>query len=325
MHCIDPATATIAQAHKETAVTACLVSNACFRQITSFAVFTSEVCKLLPIIHNALKCDKSVAIGTILISHDKSKQMRQNCRMNYALLLSRINERMDALGLSARKTCAMAGVGENTIRNIRAGHAPKPANLHKLAKTLGVPDSHFLEAAAQAKREGAPEEPEKPHFSAVETVYVKGRVQAGLWQDALEWPVSDWLPVYIPADPRFPQIERFGLEVCGPSMNKVYPEGSIIIAVNLDDLGRCPRSGERVVIQCRAKNSSDMEATVKRYEVTQDGQHILWPESYDPLYQTPIILEDLAQDMGEHGLNAGNGACHDMKIIAVVVGSYRPE
>lgn len=259
------------------------------------------------------------------MSHDKSKGMRQNCRMNYTLLLSRINERLNALGLSARKTCAMAGVGENTIRNIRAGHAPKPANLHKLAKILGVPDSYFLEAAAQATREEVPPNPTKPTFSAVETVYVKGKVQAGLWQDALEWPISDWLSVYIPPDPRYPDVERFGLEVCGSSMNKIYPEGSIVIAVRLDDLGRSPRSGERVIVQRRAKNSSDMEATVKRYELTPDGQHILWPESYDPLYQTPIILNDIAEKMGVSSLSYGDSVCSEIKIEAVVVGSYRPE
>lgn len=245
--------------------------------------------------------------------------------MNYGLLISRINERMEALGLSGRKTCALAGVGENAIRNIRAGHAPKPTTLHKLAQTLGVPDSYFLEAAASATRGDSLAETPKEEIPHIETVYVKGIVQAGLWQDALEWAPSDWVPVFIPTDPRYPHITRFGLEVRGPSMNKVYPEGSIIIAINLDDLGRWPRTGERVVIQCRAKNSSDMEATVKRYELTPDGKQILWPESYDPLYQTPIILNDMAGHIGEICLNAEQAGCPDMKIIAVVVGSYRPE
>lgn len=245
--------------------------------------------------------------------------------MNYVVLISRINERMAELGLSGRKACAMAGVGENSIRNIRAGHAPKPATLHKLAQVLRVPDSFLLEAAAVATRESGEAPPPQNKAPQIETVYVKGAVQAGLWQEALEWPASDWLPVYIPTDDRYPHITRFGLEVRGPSMNRVYPEGSIIIAVRLDDLGRWPRSGERVVVQCRAENSSDMEATVKKYEQTEAGQHILWPESYDPRYQTPIILSDIAATMGKNCLDGGHSACPDMKMVAVVVGSYRPE
>lgn len=279
----------------------------------------------MPVIHNALGCDKSVAHGTLLISQDKSKLLRQNCRMKYDLLLSRINERLELLGLSVRRACAMAGVGENTVRNIRAGHAPKPANLHKLAQVLGVPDAYLLEPAAIAKQDSKIPPEERHQISAVETVYVKGKVQAGLWQEALEWPVNDWIPVYIPADPRFPDVGRFGLEVCGPSMNKIYPEGSIIIAVTLDDLGRWPKSGERVVIQRRAKHSSDMEATVKKYEQTDEGKHILWPESYDPLYQMPIILNDMAEKMVCDNIHEENTLCDDIKIVAVVVGSYRPE
>lgn len=249
--------------------------------------------------------------------------MRQNYRMSYDLLLSRIKERLDALGLSERKACLKADVGINTIRHIRVrGHAPKPTALSKLAVALGVPPSYFLDAAGAQDVEAS--EKTSP-IAAINTVYVKGMVQAGLWQEALEWSPAEWQPVYVPADERYKNIDKFGLLVHGDSMNKVYPEGSIVIAVRLSDLGRMPRSGERVVVLKRMNGCSNMEATVKRYEVDKDGRSILWPESYDPLYQTPIILNDVADNISTDGLDADHGCHQDIDICAVVIGSYRPE
>lgn len=244
--------------------------------------------------------------------------------MSYDLLTSRIKERLNLLGLSERKACIKAGVGLNAIRHIRVrGHAPKPETLAKLADALGVPAAYFLDAAAENLHRPEYGGSDKSKMSFVETIYVKGFVQAGAWQEALEWPVSDWLPAYAPPDPRYSTIDRFGLEVRGNSMNKVYPDGSIVIAVKLDDLGRLPRSGERVVVLSRATNGSPaMEATVKKYQIDNDGRHILWPESTDPLYQVPIILDERAKILGD---DASHGSYPDITIYAVVVGSYRPE
>lgn len=247
--------------------------------------------------------------------------------MKYKLLVTRIEKAISDLGISERKLCLTAGVGEHAIRNIRKGHAPKPDSLHKIAAVLGVPDAYLLEAAATpGLLDGnTTKNLQCATIAPVETVYVKGAVQAGVWHEALEWPTTDWMPVYIPSDPRYPNAPRFGLEVRGSSMNKVYPEGSIIIAVKLDDIGRHARSGEHVVVLCRSKQSTDMEATIKKYEISSDGRHILWPESSDPLFQMPIILDDIAKDFSADSLDADHAACCDIEIYAVIVGSYRPE
>lgn len=284
----------------------------------------------MSVIHAFSECDKSIAIGTIIISQDMRKRVRQNYRMSYELLLTRIKERLDVLGLSERKACMMADVGLNTIRHIRArGHAPKPENLAKLAKVLEVPAAYLLEAAAEAKIPAADHaggQSDGRSHVGIETVYVKGYVQAGTWQEALEWPVSDWKPVYIPHDNRYPENHPFALEVRGSSMDKVYPDGSVIIAVTLDDLGRMPRSGERVVVLKRAGDGTGyMEATVKKYQIDNVGRHILWPESHDPTHQAPIILDELAQKIGQYGHDADHAGCCDLTIHAVVIGSYRPE
>lgn len=284
----------------------------------------------MSVVHAFSVCDNSIAVGTIIISQDIRNHVRQNYRMSYELLLTRIKERLDALGLSERKACLMADVGLNTIRHIRVrGHAPKPENLAKLAKALEVPASYFLEAAVETKVSGADSADNqaagRTHIG-IETVFVKGYVQAGTWQEALEWPTSDWKPVYIPHDNRYPESRPFALEVRGTSMDKIYPDGSVIIAVTLDDLGRMPRSGERVVVLKRAGDGSGyMEATVKKYQIDSAGRHILWPESHDPLYQAPIILDEIAQSLGQCGHDADHAGCCDLAIHAIVIGSYRPE
>lgn len=247
--------------------------------------------------------------------------------MSYDLLISRIKERLDALKLSERKACIMADVGLNAIRHIRVrGHAPKAETLAKLADVLGVPAAYFLEAAA----EGGRNNDLRPKAAGmmpipIEAVYVKGFVQAGAWQEALEWPAIDWKAVYAPSDSRYPGMERFALEVRGTSMDRVYPEGSVVIAIKLADLGREPQSGEHVIVLCRAESSGSMEATIKKYQVDSAGRHILWPESNDPFHQTPVVLNDIAQTRAGDGLDADHACCLDLEIYAVVIGSYRPE
>lgn len=242
--------------------------------------------------------------------------------MAYDLLLSRIKERLDALALSERKACLNAEVGINTIRHIRVRqHAPKPAALAKLANALGVPPAYFLDAAAGDVKVNQ----QHPMAPILATIYVKGAVQAGAWQEALEWPASEWQAVYAPSDERYKNVEKFGLVVRGNSMNKRYPEGSIVIAVKLSDLGREPNPGERVVVLRRMANCSEMEATVKRYEIDEEGRHILWPESYDPKYQTPIMLDEYVNNLSAYQKDADHANCADIEVCGIIIGSYRPE
>ncbi|ONG53997.1 hypothetical protein BKE38_11010 [Pseudoroseomonas deserti] len=258
--------------------------------------------------------------------------------MKYELLLSRIDERLRAMGtptrpLSERKACLMAGVGENTIRHMKPPreHAPKPENLKRLADVLGVPPAYFLEAAVSDTP--APAEVSLGPVT-MEPVQVRSHVQAGVWREAMEWQSEEWFPITVPADPRYPGIPKYGLLVRGDSMDKVYPNGSMVVVIRYTDLGRLPRPGERVVVQRRG--AAGFEATLKEYQVDERGRHLLWPRSAHPAFQDPIILsapsvamddaEDVDQtiDCGEEDYSHASGEA-DLAITALVVGSYRPE
>lgn len=248
--------------------------------------------------------------------------------MAYELLLSRIEERLRALKLSERKACLMAEVGVNSIRHIRSrGHAPKPDTLRKLATVLKVPSSYLLEAAAEAPADHAP--------IGMTTVFVRGAVQAGIWREAIEWDGDEWYSLTVPTDDRFPGIERFGLEVRGTSMDRLYPEGTIVMAVRFGDIARGPKAGERVVVLRRSQETGEYEATLKEYQVDERGRHILWPRSTDPEFQSPFILssDELPVSQGYEPLPpiafagelAHSAAEPDIMVSALVVGSYRRE
>ncbi len=144
---------------------------------------------------------------------------------------------------------------------------------------------------------------------APSAILTRGAVQAGSWIEALEWNAAEWRPVPGAApDPRFPQAEHFGLEVRGSSMNRLYPDGSVIVCVRFSDIQQSPRSGQRVVVQRRSETGL-VEATVKELRVDGRGRSWLWPLSDDPAHQTPLAVDD-----GE-----------EVEVLALVVGAYRPE
>lgn len=240
-------------------------------------------------------------------------------------LLRRIGERLKAVKLSERKALMKAGIGLDFVRDIRRrGHSPKVDKLAALARATQTPLSYFTEVA----------EPDPPPSTfALSKVTVRGSVQAGVWREAMEWMPDEWFAVTVPADPRYPDIERFGLIVRGTSMDRLYPDGTIILAVRFADLGRGPSSGERVVVLRRDKQSGEYEATLKEYVVDGSGRHVLWPRSSDPEFQTPIVLAGpLSEVTGDEVIPAvaSAGNLHDsgepdVMIAALVVGSYRPE
>lgn len=156
--------------------------------------------------------------------------------------------------------------------------------------------------------------PTSARTSDLQPVMVVGDVEAGVWREAIRWPQDSWKQIQIPMDERYLGLQRFGLEVRGPSMDRIYPPGTIVVCVNLIDLGRDPRSGERVICYLRARDGT-IEATVKEYVVLEDGSRWLWPRSYHPDFQSPLKMPVVESDDDNE----------DVRVVALVTGSYRPE
>lgn len=117
-------------------------------------------------------------------------------------------------------------------------------------------------------------------------------------------------------------------------MDRVYPEGTIVVCIRYSDIGREPKAGERVIC-LRRDAGGEYEATIKEYQVDEQGRHILWPRSADPEFQQPIVLTGptlpvaAGQEVLPSTVSAGrifdDGGEPDLVIAALVTGSWRRE
>lgn len=221
----------------------------------------------------------------------------------------RIQERLDALNITARAASLAAGLNSHFVQNILSGktHSPKVESLEKLA--------HVLQATPQwlIKGESVAESNPFGPLQIIQTkpILVRGSVQAGRWTEAADEVfqianVEDAEVVQIAPPPGFARANLFGLRVEGNSMDLVYPEGTVVIVCPINETE--VHDGENVIVMRR--KSGFAETTVKQALLTPDGW-VLQARSSDPAFADPIpMIED-----GDDG----------PEIIGVVIGSYRYE
>lgn len=191
-----------------------------------------------------------------------------------------------------------SGVDKNSIYNFLNGHSKSldGRTYAKLARTAQVPVWQLTGDAA---------DPPSPTV-----VWVTGDVQAGLFREAVEWDKRDWFPIDVPVPSRF-QGRAKALKIVGTSMNRTYPDGSVAIWVDMLDY-RPPRSGDNVVVYSYRRDGT-VEATLKEYQVDEQGEKWLWPRSHDPAHQAPVNTRSPPEEI------------RDIEIKGIVIGSYRPE
>lgn len=191
----------------------------------------------------------------------------------------------DAIGLSGSAVSMM----------VNGSRKPSYESLLSICNVLGTTPNYLLYGEQDAQ-----------------TIPVIGYVQAGLWQEARQWEVSDFKPIYMPTDERFWGRRIYALQVRGNSMNKLYPEGSCVICVSAEDYTNIVgeiESGKKVVVHRKNPMDGTIEATVKEYVKNEFGTFLM-PHSTDPSF-TPIRTDD--------------GSAGEVKITGVVIGSFRKE
>lgn len=199
-------------------------------------------------------------------------------------------------GLKIARWAKEAGVDKNSIYNFLNEHSSSldMRTYAKLARVVNVP---------AWKISGDQPEPSGPH-----TIWVVGKVQAGLWQEAVEWPEYDREAVDVPVPDRF-RSKAKALRVEGESMNLEYPDGSIAVFVDFLDF-REPQHGDHVVVYAHAKDGA-IEATLKEMRVVDDKTW-LWPRSDHPEHQAPMDPECPPDHVA------------DIEVKGIVIGGYRP-
>jgi phage repressor protein C with HTH and peptisase S24 domain len=122
-------------------------------------------------------------------------------------------------------------------------------------------------------------------ISAARRVPVRGVVQAGAWSEiGVEEAPVDW--TYFEAK-EYQRAQLFALDVRGPSMNRIFPDGSRVICALPHEAG--VRDGDYVAV--RRSRGGLVETTLKQLVVERDGEIMLYPRSTDPGHQTPLKLE----------------------------------
>lgn len=161
--------------------------------------------------------------------------------MPYETLLSRIADRLEAMGLSERKACLRAGLGVDAIRQLKRGHAPKAETLSRLAKILEVPPSHFLELAdpsapSEAEAVPGPRLPTQgdldvpPGYAAIPMLRVHpGMGGFGNGADDDLGPPQLVPTSLIEGELRGQPLDFLMMEVDGPSMEPVLFSGDRVI------------------------------------------------------------------------------------------------
>ncbi|WP_018390885.1 LexA family transcriptional regulator [Ancylobacter sp. FA202] len=189
-------------------------------------------------------------------------------------LPNRIRELRERLGLSMAQLGVRIGVEGSTINKLEKGETQLTTRwMTRLAPALEIDD---------------PVEIIRP-ISNLRTVSVVGYVQAGQWREAITWDDEERYGVIVPRDKHLDGVRLEGYEVRGPSMNKIYPEGTVVIIASIIDTEEAFIPGKRYVIN--RQRGDEVEGTVKTYHVDESGRRWLTPESTMMEFQ-PISLDD---------------------------------
>lgn len=204
---------------------------------------------------------KRVPTGT-----EQAEQRAKELRRNLQII-------MDRHGLKAAEWCRRAGIPPSVLYNLFSGVSQSLAlpTLKKLADVIGLTVGDITGDLGD--------------ISSVQSVPLLGVVEAGAFHEAPEGGVDDNEYVLVQMDAG--RIKNaFALRVRGPSMNRLYPDGSTVICVPLEYYWSTVQSGDKVII--RKHYQGLWETTVKELAIDKDGKAWLWPRSDDPRHQAPI-------------------------------------
>lgn len=230
-------------------------------------------------------------------------------------LLALLQQRQEALGLSERALCRAAGVSEQAIKRLRAGHTPNGETRAKLLAFLGI-------APGIALAPGVP-----PSLAALQptrrAVPVIGESDAQRWYPSgLPWqPGGERL--MLPA--LHSTLPRFAVTRTGAGLDRLYPRGTLLIAAPYPALGRSPEPGDRVLV-LQHDGARGWALGAWEYGVGPDGQGLLWPRAQADDLAQPLVLTEppTLAPLGPDGLPEIRSPAA-ITLIGVIVQTLQPE
>lgn len=176
----------------------------------------------------------------------------------------------------------------------------------KYAKKFKVSLAWLLTESGERSPDGA-----IPYEIEVAGLPLLGNIQAGHWletSDAHEGANNEM--VAIVRDQRFPHAKQYALRVVGDSMDRDYPDGSIVTCVDFAESGLELADGMLVHVERQRAGGQLVEITLKAVERRKGGVFLV-PHSTNPKHQA-------------FALRNSNG---DTEVFArgIVVGGWKPE
>lgn len=208
---------------------------------------------------------------------------------------NRIKELREAQGLSQQELAEAAGTSNQQIGRLEKSTRRLTVDwMERLAPPLQVAPQELMSITTSQHR-----------------IRLIGEVRAGDWIPPDEKEAHDGEYFNVPLPEIYAKLRPYALRVSGPSMNLIYPQGTILICCHLEDLHEDARPGKFYIIE-DVDEHGGIEATVKEFQLDKDGKRWAWPRSNDPRWQAPVALDE-----GRDG--------HTIELKARVVFSMKPE
>lgn len=208
-----------------------------------------------------------------------------------------LKRRLTELGKTNRDLAQHLGLADPRITEILKGARQiQTDELSPLATFLEWTLSQLLKAMGISNQQELPD-----------VGFMKGTVQAGHWMVEAHLSREDWEPVGLPIPQAYQELDPFWLKVAGDSCNEVYPDGTLVLCVALENLEREPENEEFVIVHRRESRGGQYEVTLKQFRI--DGKRKwLIARSTNPEFAGAIEL-------------AGKDTKF-VQAVAVVVGSF---
>lgn len=179
---------------------------------------------------------------------------------------NRINELAKERGMTHDDMAAHLGVNRVTVSDRARGAVPLRQDWgQRFADMFGVPLADIFA---------------KPLTSGMRAVPISLELQAGNWSDQSFEP-DKFGNIVIPDDPAYRSMSLYAGRIIGESMNKIYPNGSIVILSRKQDRPGEIVTGKRYHIR-RTRGGQLIEQTIKTLVKDAKGQYWMQPESDSP-------------------------------------------
>ena len=192
----------------------------------------------------------------------------------------RIIELREARQWSGSELARRAGINQQNVWDIEQGRTSRSKFLPEIAAALGLTIDDLIGETPVSQRT-------MPGSSApVPMIPLIGAAAAGRWLEA-PGAFDNNLSVERFLHPQWALAQQYAVRLEGSSMNKLIPDGALCICTPYATARPAPMTGD-IVHAVRSRGQLE-EWTVKRLR-TRGSVLELWPESFDPRYQSPMTF-----------------------------------